>query len=359
MKERGERGIAEILAAIAVQAMVLATVMIEIIGCEKSSDILRTGTDNHGGPIQGDSLETKAESWISLAGVAVGDTADVFVYDDDQLKRLDTYQREVLSSDRMKVASTSGPKIVAMVINGRTGRYSWTASNTYAYMERLDAEFEKEDIAHPTLSGTATINGKSGKPCNMDLHPIMSKIVLRSIRCDFSGMAYDGARFTGAKVYLTNVSTICRMMQDKDFRTRGILNSGMLVMEDLQKISDPAMLYQDLPISIGKDWIEVNKTLYCYPNTNEEESPGSPFTRMVIEGQINGHTWYYPININRKDICWVEGTPGISRDRVYQYDVTIKRTGTDDPDKPVSLDDISVICEVVPWDEKAERYERF
>lgn len=356
MMERGERGISGIMAAIAAQAIVLTTVTFEMTGCERSGDLLKTDTEVSA---ERDSLETKAESWIRFAGAAVGDTADVFVYDDDQLRRLDTYQREVLGSDRMKVASTSGPKIVAMVVNGRTGRYTWTSSNTYSYMERLDAEFEKEELAHPTLSGHITICGKSSKPCDMELHPIMSKIVLRSIRCDFSGMAYEGARFTGAKVYMTNVSTICRMMQEKDFRTRGTLNTGRLVPEDLRNLADPSMISQNLPDSIGKDWLEVNRTMYCYPNTNEEESQGSPFTRMVIEGQINGTTWYYPININREDICWVEGTPGIDRGQTYIYDITIKRTGTDDPDKPVTLDDISVVCEVVPWEEKENREERF
>ncbi len=304
--------------------------------------------------------ERRGSLQIRVEGSAnAGATVDVFVYDDDQLRRLDTYQREVLGSDRIKVASTSGPKIVSMLINGRTGRYSWTASNTYSYMEKLDAEFERESILRPTLSGYCKAVGKSGKDCRIDLQPIMSKVVLRSIRCDFSGMAYDGARLTGAKVYLTNVSSICRMMQEKDFRTRGTLNSGMLIEQDLDRIEDRSMLLHDLPINIGKDWIEVNRTMYCYPNTNEQETAGSPFTRMVIEGKINDKTWYYPININRDDICWVEGTPGVSRNRQYIYDVTIKRTGTDDPDKPVSLDAVSVVCEIEPWIDCGTREERF
>ena len=287
----------------------------------------------------------------------VGDTADIFVYDDDEIRRLDTYQRRVLGDGGIDVAATAGPKIVAMTVNGRTGRYSWTASNTYSYMESLDAELEKETRDHPTMSGSCRTEGGYG--CEIDLVPLMAKVTLRSIRCDFTGRGYEGEPFTDAKVYLTNVSSLCRMMDDGDSSLRGTLNTGMLREEDIGRMADPSLLVQELPESIGKDFVEVDRELFCYPNISSEDRFGTPFTRMVIEGKIEGRTWYYPINVNREDICWVEGTPGVERGRNYVYDVTIKRTGSLDPDVPVSVVEASVICEVLPWEEKEERDEEY
>jgi len=314
--------------------------------------------------------------WLNETKVAVseslvlGDTLDIYVYNDDELRQMDTYERVTLgtiTNDRSEtgsgsgtvdVACTAGPKIIAMVVNGRTGRYCWSASNTYNYIGKLDAEFEKEDPEHPTMSGKCCTEGNE-KSLGIELQPIMSKVVLRSIRCDFTGRAYEGEYLTDAKVYLTNVSSLCRMMAFSGFNTRGVMNAGRLVESDLARMKDPGMVVQDLPKQIGKDFLEVNRTLYCYPNTNTEDSIGSPFTRLVIEGKIEGKTWYYPININREDFCWVEGTEGIERNKCYVYDITIKRTGSSDPDTPVYVRDISIAAEVVPWKEKEDRDEIF
>jgi len=291
--------------------------------------------------------------------VVAGDTVDVYVFNDDELMQMDTYQRAIIGKNTMDVASTAGPKVVAMVVNGNTGRYSWSASNTYNYIRTLDAEFVRESLEHPTMSGECKLSGKSNKPFEIEVEPIMSKVILRSIRCDFEGMAYEGEKMTDAKVYLTNVSDLCKVMAKGNSTTRSVINAGRLVEGDMKKMKDSEMVVKSLPLYIGKDFLTVNKTLYCYPNTNQEDSETSPFTRMVIEGKIEGVTWYYPININRDDICLVEGTPGIERNKSYVFDVTIKRTGSTDPDKPISLQEVSVVCEVVPWKEKENRDEVF
>jgi len=289
----------------------------------------------------------------------VGDTVDVFAYDDDELRRLDTYERTVLGRNGLKVASRSGKKIVAIIVNNPAGRYVWSARNTYAYYERLEADLCHERSASPTMSGTCQLRGGSGKDCSITLKPVMSKVILRSIRCDFTGKTYEGAELTDAKVYLTNVSSLCKVSQESNFRTRETINTRRLDEKDLSRMEEPGMVRQSLPDRIGKDWQEVSRTLYCYPNNNEEDSFSSPYTRLVVEGKINGTTWYYPININREDICWVEDTPGISRDRCYVYDITIKRTGSTDPDTPISIKEVSVICNVIPWTEKEARDELF
>jgi len=286
------------------------------------------------------------------------DSVDVFVYDDDVLRRLDTYQRTVITDGKVKVASTSGAKILAFVMNGRQGRYFWTANNSYSYIEGLEAEFIHDRSSSPVMGGWCRTDGKTGK-AEAYISPIMSRIVLRSLRCDFTGRAYEGEELTDVRVYLTNVSSVCRVIKTEDFVTRGTLNTGRLCDEDLALMDEPSMLYGKIQGSIGKESVDVGRELFCYPNTNESEGLGTPFTRLVIEGKIEGNTWYWPININREDICWVEGTPGVGRGCSYVYDVTIRRTGSTDPDIPVKVGTVEINGIIEAWAEEDARNEVF
>jgi len=285
-----------------------------------------------------------------------GEIADIFVYNDDRTERLDVYQRTVMDGGLIEIARTKGKRKVVVVVRGQLDRYEWSGNNSYNYIRQLDVDFTKDNPALPTLSGEMKLgDGKSEG--EIKLNPLLSKIVLRSIRADFKGRAYEGAKLTDIKIYLTNVNTLCNVVQADDFPSRGVLNAGRLSYEDLGKMDHPEMVYTDLGVSAGTNWTELNAELFCYPNTNEEESIGSPYTRLVIEGKIQGNTWYYPININREGLCWVDGIPGIDRNCQYVYDVTIKRTGSSDPDKPISIADVEISCIVESWKEMEERDE--
>lgn len=287
-----------------------------------------------------------------------GDSLEIFVYNDDLLRRLDSYQRTVIK-DGLSVACTSGDKIIVFLVNGQQGRYYWSENNSYSYIEGLDSEFVRDCSSSPVSGGICLSSGFSGEKLEVTLTPLMSRIVLRSIRCDFSGRPYEGAKLKDARVYLTNASSVCRVMKTDDFVTRGTLNTGRLCPEDLALMSDPSMLLKELPPSIGEDFVEVGAELYCYPNTNAEEGLGTPFTRLVIEGKLDGTLWYWPINVNRDGICWVEGTPGIDRGKSYVYDITLTRTGTADPDLPVEFGTAVVENVVEDWTVEEERYEVF
>ena len=80
---------------------------------------------------------------------------------------------------------------------------------------------------------------------------------------------------------------------------------------------------------------------------SEQFGPGTPFTRLVIEGKIQGETFYWPLDINKED-----GGYGIGRNERYIYDITITRKGTKDPDSPVRKEDIDINFNVEKWNEK-------
>lgn len=276
------------------------------------------------------------------AALADGTLMDLYVFNDDGAMRLDTYQRCSVKDGKVKVATTGGRKILAAVANPTGDKYQWSGDNSLAALRRRTVFFNRDSPDAPLMSGISHFSADG--PCSIDLEPLMSKVVLRSIRCDFRGKPYASEQLEDGKVYLGNISSEYPAFPEGLPPTVETIHFG-------EK--------QPLPARVGVDFTETDIPLYCYPNTNEQESPGSPFTTLVVEGSVGGRIWYWPIRVNREDICWVEGNPGIERNRVYNFDITLKHLGNDSPDKPVSVQAVDIRCSVVPWTSRPETVEYF
>lgn len=156
------------------------------------------------------------------------------------------------------------------------------------------------------------------------------------------------------KAYLTNVSSEARLLQEKSFLPESVCNMAGLREDDLKRFRDKGLLVKTIPYPIGGQRIQTDTELFCYPNECIEESPGSPYTKLVLEGTIDGKTCYYPISINRNEDGALNDMPGIGRNCTYIYDLTIKTTGTSDPDTDVRPEDVVMECEILPWTEKED-----
>ena len=149
------------------------------------------------------------------------------------------------------------------------------------------------------------------------------------------------------KAYLINVNTSARIFQKNGFTPETLCNQGGFIENDVKQFEDPGIITNEIKGSVGSQTVYPDIVFRCYPNECEEESAGSPFTRLVIEGKINGNTCFYPIDINR-------GQPsgkGIGRNCRYIYNITIKSSGSSDPDTAVTPADVDITCGIVPWDE--------
>ena len=124
-----------------------------------------------------------------------------------------------------------------------------------------------------------------------------------------------------------------------------IINAGWLNPYDLARFKEPELIMKDLAIDIGNSSITINHSFFCYGNGHNNESIGSPFTRLVIEGKIGRDTYYYPIRINPQN-------GGIKRASRYIYDVTIRRAGATHPDGSLDDTDIDINVGIEVWQEK-------
>jgi hypothetical protein len=80
-----------------------------------------------------------------------------------------------------------------------------------------------------------------------------------------------------------------------------------------------------------------------------DEGPGTPYTRLVLEGKIKGETYYWPVAINRTG----DGL-GIEANTRYVFDFTIRRKGVRDPDTELYINGSETMMEILQWKEKEE-----
>ena len=287
---------------------------------------------------------------LGISGAEAGDfTLDIFIYNDDALQRLDSYQR--LSSgngNTVQVSSRKGKKIVLAVANPQADEYEWAGISSFEAAAGMYADFRLEKAERPVMSGTVNMDAGDGGIHELRLEPLMSEVFIRSIRCDFSGRPYSGASLENACAYLTNVNSLTHILAE-DFTPSAPMNSDGRPDESWSAMASPEMVYASFESGIGSATLYPEIRLYCYPNSCTEDTAGTPFTRLVIAGDIDGNRYYYPLNINKGEFGPMSGATGIGRNCRYVFDIVIRKAGNTDPTMPVASDAVSVNALVEPW----------
>ena len=277
---------------------------------------------------------------------------DALIFNNDMLQRLDCYQRiDNWSEGTHLIGSCSGNKILLLCANLKIERDQWRQYNSFRKTGTILSELENEEREFPVMTSCTYI--KAGDEASINLERLSSEIALRSISCNFSGKPYKGETITDAKAYLINVNACSNIIPQENVPIERIINHGGLIEADIDLFQDKSLILCELG-TINSTTKFTPCKFICYPNTHSEESIGSPFTRLVIEGKIQGETWYWPIDINRE-----KGGKGIERNRRYIFDINILGKGTKDPNNSITQDmsDIQFVAE--KWEEKESYYVAF
>lgn len=277
-------------------------------------------------------------------------TLDVFVFNNDRLERLDSYQRfENNTADEIlcNIASCSGDKHFVFLANSGIDKYEWVDVSCLKSLYKRTFDLESENSDYPIMVGEYVTN--AGSSFSTDISPLTAEIILRSIKSDFTGKSYADEKLTDVRVYLTNVNASCGINPSDEEAPSRIINFGMLNTDDMNGFIFPEQICQSLDYDIGRERRYPFVRLQAYPSCYNKESVGSPYTKLVIEGKINGNTYYYPIAINRNG--FTDGF-GIRRADSYIYDITITRTGLTDPDGVIEEKSIIIDMEISEWREK-------
>jgi hypothetical protein len=291
---------------------------------------------------------------VHSKGDLTGEELDILIFQNDATQYLECWQRvQVTETDEATIASMNGEKI-AMACSGMSDRSheDWMWVSSLASLSDAWSDLEGERRETPVMSGGCVFKAGStltGQPA-LTLHRLSCEIHLRSLKCDFKGRPYEGERLSDVHVYLTNVNASCRIWNDTGNVSR-IINQGRLIMEDVSRFSDRSLILQEIEGEVGSDGIRPDIRLRCYPNTAQKEGPGSPFTRLVIQGVLDGEVWYWPIDINRDGEASEEG---VRSNCIYTYDIVLTRKGSKDPDTAIKTGTATITTEVKRWEEKED-----
>ena len=275
-----------------------------------------------------------AQIYILKSGKTTLQGIDLLFFQDEPLLRLDAYQHlDAPAGNRVSGTSSTAARTVVILSNYPSDTYPWSSVRSYESLQDLPFRLEDEDPSAPMLYGIS----EAGKMNQITLRPMLSKITLRSIACDFSGRPYAGERLEDVRAYLTYASRECRPFADGDSPSSW-LNAGHLDESATAALSHPETVLRDIGKSVGGR-LYPSAAFYCYPNPSDGTDFGRPVTRLVIEGKLRGVTYYYPIDL-----------PGLEADVQRRLDVTLMRAGTTDPDTPAVSGSISLESRVLDWD---------
>lgn len=252
---------------------------------------------------------TKAESWRFIRSL------DIFLFEEGGTMLLDTYTRESSpSGERVGIMSGSGRKRAVIIANSDLRKES-REIGCYDDLKALESEYSKDNPEYPILCGESMIT--AGEGGTVILRPLLALIEITGISAPI-GMGQ-------VKAYLINASNRCRFLSDGPGYPSEFINFGSLKEYDLQKMSCPRMAYTYLGDGVVADGRRSFRgcCLYCYPNNSEQESAGSPFTTLIVEGQLGGITKRYEIAVNRPGAGYTDGVPGVSRNTRYALELEI------------------------------------
>lgn len=277
-------------------------------------------------------------------------TMDVLVFNDDELQRLDCYQRmEGIDAGTFKVSSQKGEKIMMFCANSQHAPEDWMWISSLSGLYKSSVSLEKETREKPAMSGKAEVT--AGESYCPSLQCLSAEVRLRSLACNFTGKPYDGEKLENISVYLTNVNAETNIWEG-EYRLKRFINQASLNNNDIIKFNDPSLVFTEIAGSVGEEAVHTGIALRCYPNISEQEGPGTPFTRLVIQADIQGGTWYWPIAVRSGPDS--EGLDGVYGNRQYLYDICITGKGSADPDTEIEKGVIEIKTEIKGWTEKEE-----
>lgn len=271
-------------------------------------------------------------------------TLEVFIFnsnpDNPDDGFLDTYckftKEELASSSKVAIQTTTGNKKIYVIANSH--RENWKDVNTFAQFETQTAKLTDEKPKNFIMVGSTETVLSITSEVTMQIRRLVARVKVGSIKTNFAGGPYDGMSLTDVKAYLINVQG-SKYMHDGEGNNLLVLNKGKYVEADAASCSMPGAIYESLPVPVTDAGYNTPMYFYCYENSIPRESSVSKYTRMVIEGKLNGVTYYYPVVL--KDI---------TRNTCYSLDITIKRPGSTDPGTDMQKGTLQATINVVNWE---------
>lgn len=270
-------------------------------------------------------------------------TLEVFIFrlNDGQVDdgMLDAYKK--LSGDDLKnlsnivLKTTTGKKMIYVVANGH--KTDWSEGLTIGNFKQQMAYLFKEDVRNFIMYAGKETTVQLESTVSMVLTRMVSRVQLNSVTVSFADTPFEGVPLQNVKAYLTNVQAQ-KLLIDGSGTNLKVVNFKKYVAADMVGATMEGLLYEEIADNIAESTHSTPHFFYCYENTCTRETDTERFTKLVIEGTLNGVTYYYPVPI--KDL---------KRNSCYTIDVKIYRPGSLDPERAVEVGTLDLRLNIQDW----------
>ena len=278
----------------------------------------------------------------------------VFRAEGDDAGMLDAYKafsgNELTTLSNLEIKTTTGKKHIYAVANSHRDD-NWKGVRTLNDFKAQIASLQLEQAKNFTMVGNVDAQLQATTSVTFSISRLVSRIQLASVKTSFAGTPWEGSSLKNVKVYIINAAGDKLYHNGADQSTPTVLNSKKMVEADVNASAMTGMLKDDIQTNISDAGYNTLHSFYCYENVIDAETDVKRFTKLVIQADLNGKTYYYPISINREGFGYESsnGHMGVKRNTSYAVNVTILRPGSLDPDTPVEHAALKTSLNVVNW----------
>ena len=211
--------------------------------------------------------------------------------------------------------------------------------SSFAKFSKAESDLRDNSLSQLVMFGSRTISvsSQNDRPQTIGVNRLVAKVGIQKISTDFTDPDLQAKTFRLKAIYLTNCygKTLLRSDEnasemDSDascwYNRMGFHTDNGV--DDL--LSDRGI---DFMITASSPYVQEHH-YYCYPNQIEQDSRSGSWsvrhTRLVLEADISGKTYFYPITL-----------PTMQRNKTYIVEeAIIQKLGSTDPEReePGSID---------------------
>lgn len=243
----------------------------------------------------------------------------IFVFDKNGL--YETSSRATAST--LSLTCTTGEKNIVALVNAPIEG----SITNIAELRSRTSDLSDCSSGHIVMSGELTEELTSSTTVTMQVERLAARVAVSQITTDFELEAHQNLAFEVRSIYLINVAGE-RAYLSNNTPTKWYNKGQYADATSLEFLRDVVNLGR---IANGESY-DTEHYFYCYPNATSTK------TRLVIEAEIGGYTYYYPITLN-----------AVEANTAYTYNLTITKLGSNSPDIPVADGTVNFTVTVKDW----------
>lgn len=243
----------------------------------------------------------------------------IFVFDKNGLYETSSHA----TASTLSLACTTGEKKIVALVNAPIE----SSITNIAELRARTSDLSDCSADHIVMSGELTEVLTSSTTVTMQVERLAARVAVSQITTDFELEAHQNLSFEIRSIYLINVAGERAYLSDNTPATW--YNKGQYVAAtSLEFLRDVVGAGR---ISNGESY-DTEHYFYCYPNATATK------TRLVVEAEVGGYTYYYPITLN-----------AVEANTAYTYNLTITKLGSNSPDVPVADGTVNFTVTVKDW----------